>query len=113
MPESVAHHGRPGGLAAWARFAAGALLLAGAVLALMQGYTPPGAMGEVLRNNLRHGIDATPLFYTDLEPCDATAGLESGQDAAAARGHIGASEGHHAAAARGSADPSRDTEDGT
>ncbi|MHC4590214.1 MAG: ferrochelatase, partial [Planctomycetota bacterium] len=89
MPESVAHHGRPGGLAAWARFAAGALLLAGAVLALMQGYTPPGAMGEVLRNNLRHGIDATPLFYTDLEPCDATAGLESGQDAAVLLIHLG------------------------
>jgi hypothetical protein len=43
------------------------LLLGGLVLVLMQGYTPPGAMGEVLRNNLRHDIDATPLFYTEVE----------------------------------------------
>jgi len=76
VPESVAHHGRPRGLAAWARFAAGALLLAGAVLALMQGYTPPGVAGEVLRNNLRHDIDATPLFYTEVETVDPAAGLE-------------------------------------
>jgi len=55
------------GLAAWVRFMVGALLLAGAVLALMQGYAPPGPAGEVLRNNLRHGIDATPLFYTEVE----------------------------------------------
>jgi hypothetical protein len=37
------------------------------VLLLMQGYAPPGPAGEVFRNNLEAGIDATPLFYTDLE----------------------------------------------
>ena len=58
---------RPARLAAWARFAAGCLLLAGGVLTLMQGYTPPGPAGEVFRNNLRQGIDATPLFYTEVE----------------------------------------------
>jgi len=42
----------------------------------MQGYTPPGVAGEVLRNNLRHDIDATPLFYTEVETVDPTAGLE-------------------------------------
>ena len=52
---------------AWARFIIGALLLAGVVLALMRGYTPPGPAGDVLRNNQRNRIDATPLFYTDLE----------------------------------------------
>ena len=52
---------------AWGKFAAGVLVLLGVVLVLMQGYTPPGAAGEVFRNNQRNGIDATPLFYTDLE----------------------------------------------
>ena len=59
------HHRR--GLAAWARFLAGALLLAGAAAVLMQGHTPPGPAGDVCRNNLQRGIDATPLFYTEVE----------------------------------------------
>lgn len=58
-------HGR--GPSAWAKFVAGVLLLAGVVLGLMQGYTLPGPAGEVFRNNLRHNIDATPLFYTEVE----------------------------------------------
>ena len=62
------------GLAAWAKFVAGSLLLTGAVLALMQGYTPPGPAGEVFRNNLRNGIDATPLFYTE---CNVSADAEA------------------------------------
>lgn len=53
--------------AAWVRFVTGCLLLTGAVLVLMQGYAPPGPAGEVLRNNLRKGIDATPLFYTESD----------------------------------------------
>ena len=57
----------PGGLAAWGKFALGTFLLAGAILTLMRGYTPPGVVGDVLRNNLRNGIDATPLFYTEVE----------------------------------------------
>jgi hypothetical protein len=51
----------------WASFLAGLLLLGAVVLALMQGYTPPGPAGEVFRNNQRRSIDATPLFYTDVE----------------------------------------------
>ena len=52
---------------AWAKFVAGALLLASVVLVLMQGHTPPGPAGEVFRHNLRNDIDATPLFYTEVE----------------------------------------------
>jgi len=33
----------------------------------MQGYAPPGPVGEVLRNNLQNHIDATALFYTEVE----------------------------------------------
>jgi hypothetical protein len=55
------------GPAAWAKLFAGSLFLAGIILLLMQGKTPPGPAGEVFRNNLDTGIDATPLFYTDLE----------------------------------------------
>ena len=51
----------------WIRFVMGASLLAGIVFGLMQGYTPPGPAGEVLRNNLRNRIDATPLFYTEVD----------------------------------------------
>ncbi|MHC4990468.1 MAG: hypothetical protein ACYTGC_05755 [Planctomycetota bacterium] len=51
----------------WVRLGAAVLLLVAVVLALMQGYTPPGPAGDVLRHNLEHGIDATPLFYTELD----------------------------------------------
>ncbi len=67
MRDSAEHPERRRPFAAWVKFLAGALLLAGAVLGLMQGYTPPGPAGEVFRNNLRCGIDATPLFYTEVE----------------------------------------------
>jgi len=46
---------------------AGVLLLAGTILVLMQGYAPSGPAGAVLRNNLQQGIDATPLFYTEVD----------------------------------------------
>lgn len=59
--------GRRGNLAAWARFAVGGLLLACLVLLLTRGYAPPGPAGDVFRNNLQRGIDATPLFYTEVE----------------------------------------------
>ena len=51
----------------WVRLLAGVVAIACFVLFLMQGHTPPGATGDVFRNNMRHGIDATPLFYTDVE----------------------------------------------
>ncbi len=56
------------GIAPWIKLLFGSLVLAGAVFALMQGYTPPGPAGDVFRNNMRHDIDATPLFYTDASP---------------------------------------------
>jgi hypothetical protein len=34
---------------------------------IMSGYTPPGAAGEVLRHNRTHTIDASPLFYSEVE----------------------------------------------
>lgn len=55
------------GPVAWAKFVAGTLLLACAVLLLMQGYAPPGPAGDVFRHNLENRIDATPFFYTEVE----------------------------------------------
>jgi hypothetical protein len=55
------------GSVAWAKFIAGTLLLTAFVLMLMQGYAPRGPAGDVIRNNQQQGIDATPLFYTELE----------------------------------------------
>jgi hypothetical protein len=34
---------------------------------IASGYTPPGIGGEVLRHNQRYNIDASPLFYTEVE----------------------------------------------
>lgn len=59
-------------VAGWAKLLAGALLLSGVILVLMQGHAPPGVAGEVLRNNLRNGIDATPMFYTEAESLSPT-----------------------------------------
>ena len=67
MHDSAEHTTYRGGIVAWVRLLLGILLLAGVVFALGQGYTPPGPAGEVFRNNLRNGIDATPLFYTEVE----------------------------------------------
>ena len=67
MHDSIDQQQHRGNLAAWGKFVAGILLLTGVILMLMQGCTPPGAAGEVFRNNLRRGIDATPLFYTEVE----------------------------------------------
>ncbi|HID22973.1 MAG TPA: hypothetical protein EYP14_11315 [Planctomycetaceae bacterium] len=58
---------RRGGLTAWLRLAVGIALLVAAVQFLMRGYTPPGIAGAVWRHNLRCGVDATPLFYTEVE----------------------------------------------
>ena len=54
-------------LVAWIQLAVGTLLLTAAALLLMQGYAPPGPAGDVFRNNQQYGIDATPLFYTEVE----------------------------------------------
>ena len=55
------------GPAAWAKLVAGAFLLTFFVILLMQGYTPPGPIVDVFRNNLENRIDATPFFYTEVE----------------------------------------------
>ena len=67
MDESAKKSQRHSGLVAAMQFLAGTVLLAAVVVLLMQGYTPPGPAGEVFRNNLRHDIDATPLFYTEVD----------------------------------------------
>jgi len=33
----------------------------------ISGYTPPGVLGEVLRHNQANHIDASPLFYSEVE----------------------------------------------
>lgn len=53
--------------AAWMKLVLGSLVLASVVLFLMQGYVPPGPIGDVIRNNQKQGIDATPFFYTEVE----------------------------------------------
>ena len=51
----------------WLKFALGLAALLGFAWLLASGVTPPGAAGEVLRHNQAQGIDATALFYTELE----------------------------------------------
>jgi len=51
----------------WLRFFAGAGILAAIFAFFASGYTPPGAAGEVLRHNQTCDIDASPLFYTEVE----------------------------------------------
>jgi hypothetical protein len=65
-PSDSARSGGKRSLRSWLHFGLAALLLAGVILGLMRGCTPPGVAGEVFRNNLRRDIDATPLFYTEL-----------------------------------------------
>ena len=49
------------------RFAAGLLMLVAFAGFFMSGYTPPGIAGEVLRHNQLMQIDASPLFYSEVE----------------------------------------------
>jgi hypothetical protein len=51
----------------WLRFGAGLLLLAGFIAVLALGPTP----GSVLRHNAEHEIQATALFYMDLDEMPA------------------------------------------
>jgi len=51
----------------WGRFIIGLALLALAVVFFSSGYTPPGVCGEVLRHNQELSIDASPLFYSEVE----------------------------------------------
>lgn len=51
----------------WGRFVIGLTLLASAVVFFSSGYSPPGVCGEVLRHNQELSIDASPLFYSEVE----------------------------------------------
>ena len=59
--------GYRGGVWGWLGLVGGLAFVLGFGFFLAQGYTPPGPMGEVLRNNQRFGLDANPLFYTEVE----------------------------------------------
>ena len=66
------------------RLAVGLALLASIVGFFASGYTPPGPLGEVLRHNQELDIDASPLFYTEVENMQeleaGLAGRERGAD---------------------------------
>ena len=49
------------------RFGAALVLLAAAFAFLASGPRPPGMAGEIIERNLRHDVQATALFYMDLE----------------------------------------------
>jgi hypothetical protein len=51
----------------WIRFLIGLTALALFFLFFASGITPPGIMGEVLRHNQAEDIDASPLFYSEVE----------------------------------------------
>ncbi len=51
----------------WLRFFIGLVLLGFVVAFFASGYSPPGAIGDVLRHNQQHAIDASPLFYTEVD----------------------------------------------
>ena len=51
----------------WTKFILGLLLISGLALYLGSGLAPPGPIGDVIRNSHAHEIDATALFYGDLD----------------------------------------------
>ncbi len=51
----------------WLRFLFGLAALTAFFGVFASGWTPPGPAGAVLRNNQGLNIDASPLFYSDLE----------------------------------------------
>jgi len=52
---------------AWMRFFLALILFAAFTAFFASGYTPPGLFGKVLRHNQANDIDASPLFYTEVE----------------------------------------------
>ncbi len=59
----------------WFRFLVGLLILGACFAFFASGYSPPGVLGKVLRHNQTYDIDASPLFYTEVENMHA---LEEG-----------------------------------
>jgi hypothetical protein len=60
---ALAHAGSNG----WVRFVIGLIVLGSCIAFFASGYSPPGVAGEVLRHNQQHDIDASPLFYSEVE----------------------------------------------
>ena len=52
---------------AWLRFLIGLMILAVFFGFFASGYSPLGICGEVLRHNQAEEIDASPLFYSEVE----------------------------------------------
>jgi len=53
--------------AAWSKFLFGIFCLIAVVFFFTRGVTPPGVFGDVIRHNRAAAIDATPLFYSEVE----------------------------------------------
>ncbi len=51
----------------WFRFFVGLAVMLGVAFILASGLTPPGVLGEGIRHNRESFIDATPLFYSEVE----------------------------------------------
>ncbi|MCP4631718.1 MAG: hypothetical protein GY855_02245 [candidate division Zixibacteria bacterium] len=49
------------------KFVSGLILLSLGVIFFSSGLFPPGIAGDVLRHNKACDIDASPLFYTEVE----------------------------------------------
>jgi hypothetical protein len=54
-------------LKGWQKLGVGVLALAVVIVFLSSGFTPPEPVGSVLENNRKKDIDASPLFYSDVE----------------------------------------------
>jgi len=53
-----------------ARLILGIVTLIATIWFFASGITPPGLAGEVLRHNQQNDIDASPLFYSEVEHMD-------------------------------------------
>ena len=74
----------------WTRFLMGTILLGSCIAFFASGYSPPGALGEVLRHNQQHDIDASALFYSEVENMpELEAGLAEMMSAAGRRADLG------------------------
>jgi hypothetical protein len=51
----------------WLRLGVGVAILAAAFALLARGPLVPGSAGRVLQHNREHDLEASALFYTDLE----------------------------------------------
>ena len=51
----------------WFKFCLGLILVVGLMVVIVHLPVPEGFGGEVIRNNLENDIDASPLFYTEVD----------------------------------------------